>query len=93
MPTATPGLNTTLASLWRPRHSRDSLHSRLIVPQHYTYLVTAYDPATKQTLRLSTANLRAARTKTSFLRESGYVDIEVKRVPMAAPPTTPKRER
>ena len=60
------------------------------MPQHYTYLVTAYDPASKQTLRLSTPNLRAARTKTSFLRESGYVDIVVKRVLAAASATTKK---
>ena len=52
----------------------------MIVPQRYLYIVTASDPATKRTLRLSTPNLRAARTKSSFLRESGYTEIDVKRV-------------
>jgi len=52
----------------------------MIVAQRYLYVVTANDPATKRTLRLSTPNLRAARTKSSFLRESGYTQIDVKRV-------------
>jgi hypothetical protein len=55
------------------------------VPQRYLYIVTASDPATKRTLRLSTPNLRAARTKSSFLRVSGYTEIDVKRI--AAPAT------
>ena len=67
----------------------------MIVPQRYLYIVTASDPATKRTLRLSTPNLRAARTKSSFLRESGYTEIGVKRV--AAPATistkSSRRER
>jgi len=56
-----------------------------IVTQRYTYILTAYDPATRRTIRLATPNLRSARTKGSFLRESGYVEIDVKRVEEGTP--------
>src|SRR5262249_51316360 len=69
-----PKCSTTMACLSRP-----------IVTQRYIYILTAYDPATRRTIRLATPNLRSARTKGSFLRESGYVEIDVKRVEEGSP--------
>jgi len=67
----------------------------MIVAQRFLYIVTASDPVTKRTIRLSTPNLRAARTKSSFLRESGYTAIDVKRVEAPATSSTKasRRER
>jgi hypothetical protein len=66
---------------------------RLTMPQRYVYLVTALDPATGRTISLSTPNLRAARTKTSFLRESSFTQIEVKRVDAASGAAAAKSRR
>jgi hypothetical protein len=86
---------TTFAFMWPKCSTTHGLHIATIVTQRYTYTLTAYDPATRRTIRLSTPNLRSARTKGSFLRESGYVEIDVKRVQEGTPvpPKMPSRER
>jgi len=61
-----------------------SLHRQVHVQRRLTVSVTARDPITKQNVVIHVPNSRAATTKASLLRQSGYRDIVIERKVAAA---------